>query len=131
MPVTFAGDAWPLAPISVLCGILLMAGFRYTSDRRARAGAKNKLQAHGLELRLFIDEPAVIWRAQLQVLRTNLRPMRLLLRPVIVLSIPTMALTAQLDAVYGRAPLRVGEACLVTAQMSAPLPVALEKARGE
>ncbi len=122
MPVTFAGDAWPLVPISALCGILLMAGFRYTSDQSAIASAINKLQAHLLELRLFIDEPAIIWRAQLQLIRTNLRLMRLLVRPAVMLSIPTMALIAQLDAVYGRAPLRVGETCLVTARMRSPVP---------
>jgi hypothetical protein len=119
MPVIYAGAAWPLVPMSLFCGILLMAGFRYFSDQRAIASEKNKLQAHVLELRLYSGEPAVIWRTQLQLLRRSMRLIILLLRPAAVLSIPTIVLIAQLDAVYGRAPLRIGATCVVTAQMSA------------
>jgi hypothetical protein len=122
MIVTYAGEAWPLVPVSLLSGILFLLGFRRTSDQPAIARARNLLQAHILELRLFIDEPAVIWRTQLSLFAANLRLLALLLRPALLLSVPAMVLVAQLDAVYGTAPMQVGDACLVTALTETPLP---------
>src|SRR2546427_518059 len=98
-----------------------MAVFRDMSDRPAISAVKAKIMAHFLELRLFVDEPAVIWRAQIDLIKTNARLIALLTPPALALSIPTILLMTQLDAVYGRAPLPIGQASVVTARLARPL----------
>ena len=121
MTVTFGANAWPLGPISLLYGLGTMAVFRYMSDRPAISAVKAKIMAHFLELRLFVDEPAVIWRAQIDLIKTHARLIAFLTPPALALSIPTILLMTQLDAVYGRAPLPIGQASVVTARLARPL----------
>ena len=74
-----------------------------------------------MQLRLFADEPAIIWRAQIGLLRANADLIFLLIRPALALSILMVPLLPQLDAIYGSAPLTVGQVALVTAQIRTPL----------
>ncbi len=106
-----------LTLIGVLAGIGMLWTVRRFSDQAAIRLTKRRLRAHLYELRLFADEPALMWRAQRQLLRYNLRYLRLMLRPALVLALPMVLLLVHLDAFYGRAPLPVGEAAVVTVQM--------------
>jgi hypothetical protein len=119
--VTFGASAWPLFPIGLLCGAVAMMVFRSTSDPAALAASTSQIFARLLELRLFVDEPAIIWRAQAGLLRANADLLVLLIRPAVALSIFMVPLLAQLDAIYGRAPLTVGQFALVTAQIQTPI----------
>jgi hypothetical protein len=67
-----------------------------------------------LELRIYRDEPGVMWRAQKSLLAANLRYMGLMLQPALILGIPFAILLVHLDAFYGRAPLVVGADTIVT-----------------
>lgn len=107
---------WILGPISVAAGILSVLVFRWTSDRAAIHRTTNLILAHMLEFRLFLDEPAVVLRAQLGLLRANAHLLRLMLIPGLILVIPSIILIEQLNARYGRAPLKVGEAVVVSAK---------------
>ncbi len=128
-------EGWhPLASltlISILTGIGMLWVFRRVSNQAAIRRAKSHLQAHLYELRLYADEPVLIWRAQRDLLAANLRYLRLMLKPAVILTIPMVLALVQLDAFYGRQPLEVGAPALVTVQMkeaidpSAP-PPALE-----
>jgi hypothetical protein len=63
-----------------------------------------------------MDEPALILRSQRDLLVDNARLMRLLARPLLILAVPMALFVWQLDALYARAPLRPGEAAVVTTQ---------------
>jgi hypothetical protein len=69
-----------------------------------------------LEFRLFIDDPAQILRSQRALVLDNLRMMRLLLPSFLILAGPMLVVFWGLDAFYSRAPLRVGEAAVISVQ---------------
>jgi hypothetical protein len=126
---------WSLAPISLLLGIAMLWVFRVTSNQAAIRQAKRRLQAHLYELRLFADEPALIWRAQRGLLAANARYIGLMLIPAVVLTVPMVVLFVHLESFYGMGPLPAGEPAIVTLQMKAPLdpqvpPPALEAPEG-
>lgn len=110
--------------ISVLAGIAILLFFLYTSDPAAVRRAKGIAQAHLLEFRLFMDDPVLVLRAQRDLIVANLRFLKLMIRPFLWMLIPMGLLLAFLEAFYGHAPLRVGDAAIITAQVrnaAAPL----------
>ncbi len=115
-------DLGPLAlltllPLSALAGILTAFVFaRFTNHENVR-GAVDRILAHLLELRLFFDEPVLILRAQRDLILANGNLLRLLAVPMLILAIPFALLFMELNAVYGRAPLVVGQAAIVTAPL--------------
>lgn len=115
--VIFGATAWPLAFAAIAYGVAAGFVFSRLANQAALGREKRRIQAHLLEIWLFAGEPRVIWRAQLTIIRANLHLMALLFVPTLVLAIPTIPVLAQLDAVYGRAPLRVGHPYIVTAQL--------------
>ncbi len=108
-----------LALGSLLAGIGMLWVFRVTSDQRAIKALKRKRSAYLLEMRLFGDEPSLIWRAQNALVAANIRYVGVMLKPFVVLIAPMLLLFVQIDAFYGRRPLPVGETALVTAQLDA------------
>ena len=70
-----------LIVLSVLAGIGMLWGFREASNQTRIAAVKRRMQAHVLELRVFRDEPAVMWSAQKSLLAANLRYIALMLQP--------------------------------------------------
>ncbi len=110
-----------LIPVATLVGIGMLWVFRHTADQQALRRTKKRLQAHLLELRLFANEPAVVWNAQKDLLRANADFMRLMLRPAALMMVPMILLLAQLQGLYGLRPLSVGQAAIVTMQMRRPI----------
>ena len=104
--------------LAVLTGILTAVVIRYTTDASALRATGRRIQAHLLEFRLFFDEPRLIWQAQMNLLRDNLRLFMLLLPATLILALPMAWLILQLEAVYGLRPLALGEASVVTAQLT-------------
>ncbi|MGD0668161.1 MAG: sulfatase-like hydrolase/transferase [Bryobacteraceae bacterium] len=105
-----------LAPLSALCGILTAFVFRRFAPRHT-GRTVNRILAHVMQLRLFLDEPRLVWNAQRDLLRENLRLLGQIAVPSLIAA-PLLALVMwQADAVYGRAPLRAGEAVVVTAHV--------------
>jgi hypothetical protein len=121
--VAFEGlqPMWTLIPISLLAGVAMLWVFARTSNQKAIRAAKRKLQAHLYELRLFTDEPALVWQAQKALLWANLRYIGLMLVPAIVLTIPFGILFVHLEAFYGISPLPVGREAVVTMKLTEPL----------
>jgi len=124
-----------LAPLSALCGIVTALVFRRFGSSGTRRTV-NRMLAHAMELRLFLDEPRLVWNAQRDLLRENLRLLAQIAVPSLIAA-PLLGLIMwQADAVYGRAPLRAGEGVVVTAhvkggdlaevRMEAPADVAIE-----
>ena len=112
-----AGALWSLGLVSVFAGVAMVYVFRRWSDQDALRGTANRMLAHLMEFRLFIDEPTLVMRAQRELLVENWRLLRLLARPSLILILPSFVLLAQLDACYGRAPLRIGHPAVVTVQV--------------
>lgn len=120
--------SWPettsLAALGVLTGLAMLWVVRRFSDQAAIRHARHRLWASLYEFRLFADEPALIWRAQKQLLYWNGRYLAHMLRPALVMLLPMIVLLVQLDAVYGRRPLRAGESAIVTVQLREDVDVA-------
>jgi len=109
-----------LIPIGFLAGVGMLWVFRRISNQEAIRKTKSRLWACLFELRLFTDEPALVWRAQRDLLVTNARYMGLMLLPALVLTLPMILLCGQLECFYGLAPLALGERSIVTVQMKQP-----------
>lgn len=95
-----------------------MWGFRLTADLSAFRQIRKRLVAHILEFRLFYDEPALVWRAQIAVIRQNLRLLALLVPPLLILTLPMAWILLQMEAAFAYQPLTVGAPAVVTAQFT-------------
>ena len=109
-----------LVPVSILLAIGMLWVFRRASNPEAIARTKARLMAHLYEMRLFTDEPALIWEAQKGLLTANIRYIGLMLAPVLVMSVPMIVAIAQLECFYGREPLTPGREAIVTVQLKGP-----------
>ncbi len=92
---------------------------RFNNPARTRATV-NRVIAHILELRLFVDEPRLLFRAQRDLLFANFRLLRLMAVPVILLAIPFAALYVPLDRYFGSGPLRTGDEAIAEVRSVAP-----------
>ena len=115
--------------ISILAGLAMLRLFGAVSRPDAIRAAKRRMQARLLELRLFGDEPALVWRAQAGLLTANLLYLRVMLIPIAVVAVPTLLVFPHLDAIYGRAPLPVGAATMLTLHLRAPFGGSLPQPR--
>jgi hypothetical protein len=111
-----AGALWSLIPISILAGFATVFVFRRWTDAAAIRAVTNRMLAHMMEFRLFVDEPGLILRAQGDLFKENWRLLVLVLRPTLILVIPFAVLFAEMDAHYARAPLQLGRPAIVTVQ---------------
>lgn len=109
-----------LAAIGVALGIAILLILRKVSNQEAIRDTRRQLQACLYELRLFIDEPRLIWRAQIRLLRLNVRYLALMLPPVLIMALPMIVLFSLLEPFYGRAPLPVGKAAIVSVKVLNP-----------
>lgn len=122
--VSLFGEAHPLVslvPLSVLAGIGMLWVFGRVSNQEEIRRTRKKLQAYLLELRLFGDEPGLIWRAQRNLLLGNFKYIGLMLKPALILTAPMVLLLVHLDAFYGRAPLPLEKPAVLTVQLNGRL----------
>ena len=118
------GDAHPLVslvPLSIVVGVVMLWVFGKTSNQAAIKRQKKKVQAYLLELRLFGDDPGLLWKAQKDLVVGNLKYIGLMFKPAIYLTIPMVILLFHLDAVYGIAPIPEGGSAIVTVQAAGRL----------
>jgi hypothetical protein len=108
---------WTLLPVSLIYGLAAAMVFRRFSDEALVHTSVNRMVAHLMEFRLFIDSPAVIVRAQWELLRENLRLLRLVLVPCVIMAALFAVLFPTLDGMYGHAPLNTGQRSVVTARI--------------
>lgn len=114
-----------LVVAAAAAGIAMALLFRLASRPAAIRAAKRRVEAQFLALRLFGDEPAVVWRALLGLLAANARYLGTLLVPMAAAAFPLVLAYPQLEALYARAALPVGSETVLTVQMErgAPSPV--------
>jgi hypothetical protein len=119
--LSWAPPAAGLIVISILAGVGMLWVFKKTSNAARIRAVKRLVQAHLLEMRLFRDEPGVVWRAQKSLMAENLRYIGLMLRPALWMAAPLALLLIHLEGFYGRAPLAIGQAAIVTMAMRPPV----------
>jgi hypothetical protein len=121
------GVLWPFAglhpllsliPLGVLLGVVLLWAFPRISNQEAISAVKRRLQAHLYEIRLYVDEPKLIWKAQAALVTDNLRYLGLMLVPAAVLTIPLVPLFSVFNCFYGVSPLHPGVTAVLTAQLT-------------
>ena len=103
--------------ISIVVGLVMVVMFRYTSDQKAIARAKNQLKAHLLAVRLFQDQLQVVMRAYGRILSGTARYLRLAFAPFLIAIIPITFLIVELDRYFGWESLQPGQAFLLEAKM--------------
>jgi hypothetical protein len=113
-------QGWPLAGltvVSLLVSLGLLAAFKITSNQRALAAAKRRMQANLFELRLFQDDPRLVMRVVGELLRQQAVYLRYAFVPLLWVALPLAILAAHLEARYGYDGLRPGHAALLTVRM--------------
>jgi len=112
-----------LAALAVLAvaGVVSAVAARWTftrySDQAKVRAAQRQIKASLYELRLFVDEPAVLLRAQRRLVTSNLRYIALMLRPLLMVSGPIFFLMTVLDSLYGYGPITQGASAVVTVKV--------------
>jgi hypothetical protein len=117
MPPQVAGLPVSLVLVSVGAGIAMMLLFKLASNPVAIGRAKRRVQAQLLALRLFGDEPALVWHAQVRLLTGNLRYIAVMLAPIAAAAIPFVLTYPHLEALYGKAALPVGSETVLTVRL--------------
>jgi hypothetical protein len=118
----FLSFAPPLVGLTVLAaavGAAMLWVFGRTSNQKRLKEVKRRVQAGLLELRVFVDEPAVSLRAQRRLIEANLHYLALALRSAIWAAVPIGLLLIHLEAFYERAPLPLAQPAVVTMRMTA------------
>ncbi len=113
----------PLAILSVLAGAGMLCVFKKSSNPKRIRSVKRLVQAHLLEMRLFRDEPGVVWNAQKSLVTSNARYIGLMLQPAVWISLPLALLLVHLEAFHGRTPLSLNRDAIVTMGMKFPVDV--------
>ena len=111
-----------LVAVGAVSGAASWLAFQHWCDTEKLRVASNGMLAHLMEFRLFTDEPALILRAQRDLLRANARLLRLTMGPSLLLTIPFTLLLVAADGYFARASLRLGEATVVTVQSAGAFP---------
>jgi hypothetical protein len=121
---------WLLAPIAIMpgwlsataiavaTGVLLLVGFKYTSNQRAIKRVKSDIKAHMLALKLFKDSASVAVRAQGSILVGAFWLSVFAVVPVLVMILPVVLFLGQLALWYESRPLRVEEEAIVTMKLN-------------
>lgn len=107
------------AACGLVYGVLAALVFRRFTDSVRLRQATAQLIARILEFRLFIDEPALIWRAQKAAFRANLEILRAIVWPCVPMAVLFALVYAPLDRVLGHAPLRIGDSAVLTLRADA------------
>lgn len=114
-----------LTLISAVMGVLMLIGFRYTSNQAAIGRARDDITANLLALKLYKDEVRVAVRAQGRVLGALLRLQWHMLRPLLIMLLPMLLVLAQMGVRHQWRPLRVGERTNITVRLKdAPVDLA-------
>jgi len=107
-----------LVVVSLASGILLIWLFKMTSNQKAISRAKNLLNGYMLEIRLFKDDPGIVFAAFGRVLWSNIIYMRYAITPMLFMLLPVVLLLIQADMRYGVRPVEPGERILLTVALA-------------
>lgn len=115
-----------LTVVSLISAVLMLFGYKATSNQEGLDETKRQIAAGLFEIRLFNDDLRAILRAQGRILRHNLEYMRLNLVPMLWMIVPFVLVVAQLQFHYGYRGLQAGEPVVVTAEVAGADPGGVE-----
>lgn len=107
-----------LLVVSAVTGVVMLWIFGKTSNQAMISATKSKLRAYIMEMWLFRNSPAVMFRAIGNVVRYNIQYLRHSLRPIVFLIIPVLFIMVQLGIRYAHEPLAPGETTVVTVTLA-------------
>jgi hypothetical protein len=110
-----------MTPLALLAALVMLFVFRHTSSPKRIERSKNLLRAYLMEMRLFSDEPALVFGAQGRLLLANAAYLFWMAVPIACASVALWPLLAQMERYYGQGPLRIGEAALFTVHLDGPV----------
>jgi len=111
----FGGHAaWALAMWAVVFGALAIVLFKLATPQRRLAAARDRLVGRLLEAAIYQNSLRTLLAVQGALVVANLRYLVLALPALAALALPLLVVLPQLDARFGRRPLEVGEATLVS-----------------
>ena len=102
-----------LVLISAVVGVLMLIGFRYTSNQDAIGRARDQITANLLALKLFKDDFGVAIKSQRRLLGALGKLQWFMLRPVFIMLFPMVLILAQMGLRYQWRPLEPGEEAYV------------------
>jgi hypothetical protein len=119
-PFQGSDPVWALLLLALATTLVFLLVFRFAADPEQIQKAKNRIQAHLLELRLFKDSPRTIFSALGKILVHNGKYLRSASRPLLVMLLPIVLLLVHMDGWFGYRPLRLYEAAVVEVKLAAP-----------
>jgi hypothetical protein len=108
----------PLALWSVIVGVVAMIIYKYTSNQDGIHDAKEKIKGHFYEVWLYIDDAAVIARAQLLIMLNALRYLGYALPPLVIMIVIFFPLFANFETRYAMRPVAPGDDVLVKLRLT-------------
>jgi hypothetical protein len=112
------GPAWfDLLLWSALAGVFALLVYKRVSNQRGIERAKQRIQVHLYEIRLFRHDPRVVLASTARVLLRNGVYLGHNLVPMAVLLVPMLAVLAQLEANYAFDPVPVGSVELLEVRL--------------
>ncbi len=117
-PAANLGWLTVLILLSGVFGVLALIAFKHLSFQRRIKAAKDLIQAHMIEIRLYQDDLAIVGRAIGKVLWRNGQYLALNLVPLVPLALPFGVVAAQLVTRFGfePAPVHVARTPLLAGQ---------------
>jgi len=106
--------------VSFVIGFAMVIAFRYTSDQKAIARAKDQLKAHMLAVRLFQDQLRVVLKSYARIISGTGRYLRLAFKPLLIAIVPLTFVVIQLDHYLGWLAMRPSQPFVVEAQVENP-----------
>lgn len=102
---------------AILFGALSQCWYRLTAHRAKVGVAVKRIAAQFLEMRLYFDQPRIVWRAHVQLLRWNMRLLRALAWPILLTSAPIAAFLIFAQPWFGYEPLHDRDFAVLIAQL--------------
>ncbi len=115
-PLSGLDPLWTMLLISILGGGLMVWIFGLVSPQDKIRALRNRIRGNLLGVRLFQHDLDAVFRLQGRILRDTTRYAGLSLFPVFVLLLPVLILLVQLSLYFEAAPLRPGQAAVLTAR---------------
>src|SRR5215813_7198991 len=104
--------------VSVVIGLAMVLAFRYTSDQKAIARAKDQLKAQMLAVRLFQDQLLVVLHSYGRIISGTGRYLRLAFKPLLIAIVPLTFVVIQLDRYLGWLPFTPSQSFVVEARVA-------------
>ncbi len=112
-PLDHLPEGLALAIVSVITGVFALLVVRATTDQRALAVARDQLASAVLEIRLYLDSPRRVWKAQGRVAVWTARYVARAAPALLVMIVPFTLVFMHMYVRHEVAPLPVGEDVVV------------------